>query len=128
MRLVQRYSLKPFMTPHQFFYPRVVIEFYQTMTSRQDPSPTALHFSVDNHEGILRATDIVATFNLIVILSNSAEYRQCPHLSPREMVRILSRSTSAGPILFRLQLPPGMLLINHVLQFNLFPLQHLVQR
>ena len=34
MRLVQRYSLLPFMTPRQFFYPRVVLEFYHTMTSR----------------------------------------------------------------------------------------------
>ena len=29
----QRYSLLPFMTPRQFFYPRVVLEFYHTMTS-----------------------------------------------------------------------------------------------
>ena len=34
MRLVQRYSLLPFMTSRQFFYPRVVLEFYHTMTSR----------------------------------------------------------------------------------------------
>ena len=33
MLLVQRYSLEPFMTSRQFFYPRVVIEFYHTMTS-----------------------------------------------------------------------------------------------
>ena len=44
------------------------------------------------------------------------------------MVRILSRDTSAGPIIFRRQLPPWMLLIDHVLRSNLFPLQHLVQR
>ena len=34
MQLVHRYSLLPFMTPRQFFYPRVVLEFYHTMTSR----------------------------------------------------------------------------------------------
>ena len=39
MLLVQRYSLEPFMTPRPFFYPRVVIEFYHTMTSRCEPSP-----------------------------------------------------------------------------------------
>ena len=33
MWLVHRYSLRPFMTPRQFFYPRVVLEFYHTMTS-----------------------------------------------------------------------------------------------
>ena len=44
------------------------------------------------------------------------------------MVRILSRDTLANPILFRRQLPPGMLFVDHILWFNLFPLQHLVQR
>ena len=33
MRLIRQYSLLPFMTPRQFFYPRVVLEFYHTMTS-----------------------------------------------------------------------------------------------
>ena len=63
------------MTPRQFFYPRVVIEFYQTITSRRDPNPTTLHLSIDGREGILRATDIAATFNLQVVLANSAEFR-----------------------------------------------------
>ena len=44
------------------------------------------------------------------------------------MVRILSRDTSAGPILFRRQLPTRMLFVDHVLRSNLFPFQHVVQR
>ena len=38
------------------------------------------------------------------------------------------QDTSAGLILFRRQLPPGMLLIDHIIWSNLLPLQHLVQR
>ena len=34
MLQVQRCSLEPFMTPCQFFYPQVVMEFYHTMTSK----------------------------------------------------------------------------------------------
>ena len=75
MQLVQRYSLDLFMTPRRFFYPHVVIEFYQTMTSIRFPHPTALHFSIDGCEGILRATDIAATFNLSIALANAADYR-----------------------------------------------------
>ena len=44
------------------------------------------------------------------------------------MVRSLARDTTAGPILFRRQLPPQMLLIDHLLRTSLFPLQHYVQR
>ena len=116
------------MTPHQFFYPRVVVEFYQTMTFKRDRNLNALHFSIDGHEGNLRASDIAATFNLPVAMANSAHYRQWPHPSPREMVHILSEDTLVGPIFFPRQLLTVMLFINHVLRSNLFPLQNFVQR
>ena len=101
MLQVQRYSLEPFMTPRWFFYPRVVINFYHTMTSRREPNPKTIHFSIDGRLRILRASDIVATFNLPVVLANSANYRQWPHPLPREMVCILSRDTTMGTILFK---------------------------
>ena len=44
------------------------------------------------------------------------------------MVRLLSRVTTVGSILLRRKLPSSMLLIDHVLRSNLFPLQHLIQR
>ena len=116
------------MTPCRFFYPRVVTEFYHTMTSRSEPHPTALHFSVDDRPGILKASDIATIFNFPVVLTNSAEYRQWPHPYPREMVRLLSGDITAGSVLFKRQLPPHMLLIDHILRSNLFPLQHTVQR
>ena len=72
MLLVQRCSLEPFMTPRRFFYPLVVIEFYHTMTSRHEPHPTTLHFSIEGQPGILRASNITATFNLSVVLAKSA--------------------------------------------------------
>ena len=115
MLLVQRYSLELFMTPHLFFYPRVVIEFYHTMTSRHESNPTTLHFSIDGRPGILRASDITARFNLSTVLANSATYRWWLYPSPREMVRPLSRDTTARTILFRRQLPPHMHLIDHIL-------------
>ena len=33
MRLIEDYSLLPFMTPRQYYYPRVVLQFYHSMTS-----------------------------------------------------------------------------------------------
>ena len=44
------------------------------------------------------------------------------------MVRLLARDTTVGPVLFKRQLPPQMLLIDHLLRTSLFPLQHYVQR
>ena len=116
------------MTSCQFYYPRVVIEFYHTMTSRREPNSTAIHFSIDGRLGILRASDITAAFHLQVVLANSADYRQWPHPLTKEMVRLLARDTTAGTILFRRQLPPRMLLIDHILRSHLFPLHHIVQR
>ena len=64
MRLITHYSLLPFMTPRQFYYPRVVLQFYHSMTSRGAPSPLELRFSVDDRPGVLRAADISAALGL----------------------------------------------------------------
>ena len=114
------------MTPRQFFYPRVVIEFYHTMTSRRVPRPTIIHFSIDGREGTLQVADIAAAFHFPAAPANSANYRLWSHPSSSEMVRVISRDVTAGSILFRRQLPPSMLLINNILRSNIFPLQHTV--
>ena len=116
------------MTPRRYFYPRVVIEFYHTMTSRREANPTALHFSIECWQGILRASDITTALHLPVVLSNAADYRQWPHPSTTEMVRLLSMDATGGTLLFRQHLPLCMLLLDHILWSNLFPLQHIVQR
>ena len=128
MRLIRQYSLLPFMTPRLFYYPWVVPEFYHTMTSRGLPSPLELRFSIDGRLGVLRAEDITPAMGLPTALENSTGYRAWPQLSQREMVRCLARDTTTGPILFRRQLPPQMLLVDHLLRTSLFPLQHYVQR
>ena len=101
MRLIRKYSLLLFMTLRQFFYPRVVLEFYHTMTSQGLPSPLEIRFSIDGCPGVLRAADITAALGLQVVLANSTDYRLWPQPSQREMVRCLARDTTAGPILFR---------------------------
>ena len=128
MRLIRQYSLLPFMTPRQFFYPRVVLEFYHTMTSQGVPSPLEIRFSIEGRPEVLRAMDITTALGLPVVLANSTDYRRWPQPSQREMVRCLTKDTTVGPILFRWQLSPQILLVDHVLQISLFPLQHYVQR
>ena len=128
MRLIEEYSLLPFMTPRQHYYPRVVLQFYQSMTSTGADGPLELQFSIDDHPGILRAADISAALGLRIPPRNSEGYRAWAHPPHREMVRALARDATAGPIFYRRQLPPQMLLIDHLLRTSLFPLQHYVQR
>ena len=116
------------MTPHRFYYPRVVIEFYHTMKSRREANSTALHFSINGRPGILWASDITAALHFLVVLANATDYRQWSHPLTREMVRLLSMDATGGTILFRRHLPQRMLLIDHILRSNMFPLQHIVQR
>ena len=128
MRLITQYSLLPFMTSRQFYYLRVVLQFYHSMTSRVVPSPLELRFSIDGRQGVLRAANILAALGLPAELANSGGYRDWPQPSQREMVQCLARDTTAGPVLFRMQLQPQMLLVDHLLRTSLFPLQHYVQR
>ena len=46
-RLLERYHLVPFMTPLQFFYPRVALDFYQSMTTRGVLVPASILFTID---------------------------------------------------------------------------------
>ena len=128
MRLIEDYSLLPFMTPRQHCYPRVVMQFYQSMTSQGEAGPLELQFSIDDRPGVLRSADISAALGLCIPPTNAKGYRAWAHPSQREMVRLLARDTTAGPVLFRRQLPPQMLLVDHLLRTSLFPLQHYVQR
>ena len=105
MRLVQRYSLLPFMSPRQFFYPRVVLEFYHTMTSQGVFDQRHLRFSIDGRPEILRAADITAALGLPVVLANSTDYQQWPQPLLREMVCSLSRDTAVRSIHFCRKLP-----------------------
>ena len=105
-----------------------MLQFYHTMTSRGVPRLLELRFSIDGRPEVLRAANITAALGLPASLANSAGYRDWPQPSQREMVRCLARDTTAGPILFRRQLPPQMLLVDHLLRTSLFPLQHYVQR
>ena len=122
MRLVEHYSLLPFMTPRKFYYPRVVLQFYHSMTSRGAPSPLELWFTIDDRSEVLREADISAALGLQAVQANSGGYRDWPQPTQREMVRILARDTTAGPVHFRRQLPPQMLLIDHLFRTSLFPL------
>ena len=116
------------MVSRQYYYPRVVTKFYNTMTSRREANPTALHFSIDGRPRIPRAFDILAALHLPVVLANAAGYRLWPHSSTREMVRLLLMDAIGGLVLYRRHLPQRMLQIDHVLRSNMFPLQHTVQR
>ena len=98
------------------------------MTSQGVPSPIELWFTIDGRQGVLRAVDISAALGLPAELANSGGYRDWPQPSQREMVCCLARDTTAGPVLFHRQLPPQMLLVDHLLRTSLFPLQHYVQR
>ena len=126
--LLQRYHLEHLMTPRDFFYPRVALEFYQSMTRHRVRDPTVIHFTIDGRHGILGARHIAKALYIPYEHVSPAEYKECSHLSQRDMVGILSRGTSTRSFLRRKELPPGMLLLDVVLRPNIFPLQHMVQR
>ena len=62
--LLQRYHLKCLMTPREFFYPRVAMDFYQSMTTQGVQSSTAIRFSIDGCQDILEARHIVEALHI----------------------------------------------------------------
>ena len=58
------YHLEHLMTPREFFYPRVEMDFYQSMTTQGARSSTAIHFSIDGRQGILEARHVVEALHI----------------------------------------------------------------
>ena len=52
------------MTPREFFYLRVAMDFYQSMTAQDAQSPTAIHFSIDRCQGILETRHIIEALHI----------------------------------------------------------------
>ena len=75
-RLLQRYHLKGLMTPREFFYPRVAMDFYQSMTTQDAQSPTAIHFSIDGCQGILEAKHIAEAPHIPFQPEDPTHFRQ----------------------------------------------------
>nr|CAN61849.1 hypothetical protein VITISV_016507 [Vitis vinifera] len=116
------------LTPRQFYYPRVVLDFYQSMTTRGVRNPTLIYFTMDGRQGIIGARHIAEALRIPYEPVTQADFREWSSFSQRDMVRILSRGTSTASVLTRRELPSGMLLIDVLLRANIFPLQHKVQR
>ena len=114
------------MTPREFFYPRVAMDFYQSMTTQGAQNPTAIHFSIDGRQGILEARHIAEALHIPYEPVNPTHFREWSPVSQRDMVHILSRRTSGDSVLLRKELPPGMLLVDVLMRSNLFPFQHRV--
>ena len=84
MQLIEHYSLLPFMTPRQYYYPRVVLQFYHSMMSRGAAGPLEFRFSIDDRPGLLREADISAALGLHIPSANSEVIEIGPtHLSGR---------------------------------------------
>ncbi|RVW80386.1 hypothetical protein CK203_042331 [Vitis vinifera] len=75
-RLLERYHLIPFMTLPQFFYPRVALDFYQSMTTRGVPVPASILFTIDGRQGILGARQIANAFHIPFAPADPATFRR----------------------------------------------------
>ena len=64
------------MTPKELFYPRVAMDFYQSMPTQGAQSPTAIHFSIDERQGILEARQITEALHIPYEPVDPANFRE----------------------------------------------------
>ena len=126
--LLQRYHMENLLTPRDFFYPRVALNFYQSMITHQVRDPTIIHFTIDGRHGILGARHIAEALRIPYEPACPEDYRVWTHPAQSDIVHILSRGASSRHYLLRKELPPIMFFIDALLRHNIFPLHHWVQR
>ena len=110
------------MTPKDFFYPRVALDFYQSMTIHRIRDPTIIHFTIDGCHGILGAKHIVEAMRIPYEPACLEHYRVWVHPSQSDMVHILFRGTSTCLYLLRKELPPSMFFLDVLVCHNIYPL------
>ena len=71
------------MTPRDFFYPRVALDFYQSMTTRRVRDPTVIHFTIDGRHGILGARHIAEALHIPYEPVSPADFREWSHFSSK---------------------------------------------
>ena len=69
------------LTPRDFFYPRVALDFYQSMTTNQVRDPTVIHFTIDGRHGILGAQHIAEALHIPYEPARPNDFQAWTHLS-----------------------------------------------
>ena len=116
------------LAPRDFFYPRVVTDSYQTMTTKEVRNPTLIHFIIDGRHGILGARHIAEALQIPFEPTQFDNFKAWTNPTELEMVSTLSRGAANRSHLLRGELPPVMFLIDAFLRHNIYPLQHWTQR
>ncbi|RVW78086.1 hypothetical protein CK203_059640 [Vitis vinifera] len=70
-----RYFLEPFMVPRPFFYPRIIQEFYRTMTNRGVYPPSVIYFEIDGRQGMLNSEMVARDLNIPFTPPNLVEFQ-----------------------------------------------------
>ena len=79
--LLQRYHLEHLMTPRDFFYPHVALDFYQSMTTHCVWDSTVINFTIDGRHGILRARHIAEALHIPYEPVSPANFKEWSHFS-----------------------------------------------
>nr|CAN80877.1 hypothetical protein VITISV_003322 [Vitis vinifera] len=80
--LLRRYHMEQLLTPRDFFYPRVAMDFYQSMTTHHVRDPTVIHFTIDGRHGILGARHIAEALRIPYEPARPEDYRVWTNPSP----------------------------------------------
>ena len=96
MELCYRYFLEPFMVPRPLFYPRIIREFYQTMTTREVYHPLVIYFEIDGRQGMLNTEMVARALDIPLKPPSPVEFQPITQTEAAEMVRIVSQNQSTN--------------------------------
>ena len=82
------------MVPRPFFYPRIIREFYRTMTSRGVYPPSVIYFEIDGKQGMLNSEMVARALDIPFTPPNPAEFQPITQIEVAEMVQIVSQNQS----------------------------------
>ncbi|RVW77146.1 hypothetical protein CK203_054247 [Vitis vinifera] len=91
--------MEDLLTPRQFYYPRVVLDFYQSMTTRGLRNPTLIQFTIDGRQGAIGARHIAEALRIPYEPVIQADFREWSSFSQSDMSPVLRGAAIARGLL-----------------------------
>ncbi|RVW97587.1 hypothetical protein CK203_046524 [Vitis vinifera] len=77
--------MEQLLTPRDFFYPRVAMDFYQSMTTHHVRDPTVIHFTIDGRSWYSGARHIAEALRIPYEPARPEDYRVWTNPSPSDI-------------------------------------------
>ena len=110
------------MTPPLFYYRRIALKFFHTMSIGDNPVPKSITFMIDGRIGVLDEQSIAQASGIPLKMPEGDGFEEWEYVGARTTIEAFAEAKRG--LLYRRELSPVLDLVDHVIKFNVFQFGH----